>query len=190
MAERAAHLVDHALVLDGLFAKDGAGAVRFHPAPRLTRDEVAAVEWRIVRLLERRGLADGDESSGTADAWAEEAPALARIAAASVQGLVAIGPLAGAPIRPGGDSPEELEAPALGRRQARQHAFDLHAGIVAPAGDREHLEACAGTRCGRQWPRTGCARPSRRRCSCSFATDGRTGRRTFSSSNCWSASRH
>lgn len=94
----------------------------------------------MVRLLDRRGLADRDESGGTADAWAEEAPALAGIAAASVQGLVAIGPRAGARVRRCGDPPQEVEEPALGRSQARQHGFDLHAGIVAPAGHLDRLE--------------------------------------------------
>ncbi len=55
----------HALVLDGVFAKEGAG-VRFHPTPRLTAadvaDVLATVEPRIQRLLERRGLLSGVSS--------------------------------------------------------------------------------------------------------------------------------
>ena len=45
----------HALVLDGVFAQDRAGALTFHPAPRLTALDVAevlaTVEPRITRLL-------------------------------------------------------------------------------------------------------------------------------------------
>ena len=74
----------HALVLDGVFAQDPAGALTFHPAPRLTALDVAevlaTVEPRITRLLERRGLGDRDDSAGEADAWADEAPALAGLA--------------------------------------------------------------------------------------------------------------
>ena len=53
------HVHVHALVLDGVFAPDGAG-VRFHPTPRVTAadvaDVLATVEPRVSRLLERRGL--------------------------------------------------------------------------------------------------------------------------------------
>ncbi len=80
----------HALVLDGVFAKDGSGVVGFHPGPRLTALDVAevlaTVEPRIKRLLARRGLGDGDDEGGAPDAWADEAPVLAGLAAASVQG--------------------------------------------------------------------------------------------------------
>ena len=65
---------------------------------------------------------------------------LAGIAAASVQGLVALGPRAGARVRRCGDPPEEVEAPTLGLYHARLHGFDVHAGIVARAGQRERLE--------------------------------------------------
>ena len=50
----------HALVLDGVFTKDGSGVVGFHPGPRLTALDVAevlaTVEPRIKRMLDRRGL--------------------------------------------------------------------------------------------------------------------------------------
>ena len=46
----------HALVLEGVFARDAAGGVAFHPAPRLTTLDVAevlaTVEPRIRRLLD------------------------------------------------------------------------------------------------------------------------------------------
>ena len=89
----------HALVMDGVFARDEAGALAFHPARRLTDLDVAEVlataEPRIRRALDRRGLGDGDDASG-ADAWADEAPVLAGLAAASVQGIVALGHRRGA----------------------------------------------------------------------------------------------
>ncbi len=54
----------HALVLDGVFTRDGV-VVRFHPARRLTRDDVgtlaALIARRVTRLLERRGLAGRPE---------------------------------------------------------------------------------------------------------------------------------
>ena len=74
------------------------------------------------------------------DAWAEDAPVLAGIAAASVQGVVALGDRAGARVRRVGNQAEEDETPALGHCHARQDGFDLHAGVLVPAGQRERLE--------------------------------------------------
>ena len=134
----------HALVLDGVFAKDRAGAMVFHPTPHLTALDVAevlaTVEPRITRLLDRRGLGDRDDSVGDVGGWADETPVLAGLAAASVQGIVALGRQRGARIRRLGDPSGEVEARPLGRCHARSNGFDLHAGLVVPAGQRERLE--------------------------------------------------
>ena len=91
----------HALVLDGVFAKDRTGAAVFHPMRSLSALDVAevlaTVEPRIARLLDRRGIGDGDDSAGESDGWTDDAPVLAGLAAASVQGRVALG---GAELRP------------------------------------------------------------------------------------------
>ena len=134
----------HALVLDGVFAKDRSGVVGFYPTPRLTALDVAevlaTVEPRIKRLLARRGLGDGDDEGRAADAWSEEAPVLSGLAAASVQGTVALGPHRGARLRRLGTPPESIEASPPGGCHARANGFDLHAGLVVPAGQRERLE--------------------------------------------------
>jgi hypothetical protein len=134
----------HALVMDGVFAPDDAGALTFHPAPPLTDLDVAevlaTVEPRIRRVLERRGLGDRDEAGGE-DAWAAETPVLAGLAAASVQGLVALGRRRGARTRRLGEPFETTEPRALGRCHARSNGFDMHAGLRVPAGERERLES-------------------------------------------------
>ena len=103
----------HALVLDGVFAKDRGGGLTFHAVPGLTALDVAevlaTVEPRLARLLERRGLGDRDDSADGVDAWAE-------------------------------DAPDERAVPVLGRCHARSNGFDLHAGLVVPAGQRDRLE--------------------------------------------------
>jgi Putative transposase/Transposase zinc-binding domain len=133
----------HALVIDGVFAQDSEG-LRFHPACRLTRDDVAevvaVVARRIERLLQRRGVAATAEESGTADTWAEEAPALAGLAAASVQGLIALGPRAGGRVERYGSPPERAVPVTLGPCHANAGGFDLHAGVVVGAGQRKRLE--------------------------------------------------
>jgi hypothetical protein len=134
----------HALVLDGVFAKNPTGALNFHAVRRLTALDVAevlaTVEPRIKRLLDRRGLGDDGDEVAASDTWADEAPVLAGLAAASVQGTVALGPHRGARLRRLGDAPESVEAPAPDGCHARANGFDLHAGLVVPAGQRERLE--------------------------------------------------
>ncbi len=130
----------HALVLDGVFAKDESGTLVFYPTPHLTALDVAevlaTVEPRIARLLNRRGLGERDDSAGEADGSTSEAPVLAGLAAASVQGLVALGRQRGARIRRLGDPSGKIEA----RCHARSNGFDLHAGLVVPVGQRERLD--------------------------------------------------
>jgi len=135
----------HALVLDGVFAKDQEGALAFHAIPRLTALDVAevlaTVEPRIARLLDRRGLGASDAGAGETDPWADEAPVLAGLASASVQGTIALGRPRGARVRRAGEPREEGErAVPGGGAHARSRGFDLHAGLVVPAGERERLE--------------------------------------------------
>lgn len=133
----------HALVLDGVFVL-AEGIVQFYRVRRLTREDVAAVvaliARRVERLLERRGLAGGADTSGAPDLWSEEAPVLAAAAAASVEGRVALGPRARARVRRSGDPPEEVAPMTLGPCHAHVAGFDLHAGLVTRAGERDRLE--------------------------------------------------
>jgi hypothetical protein len=80
------------------------------------------------------------EESGATDPWAEEAPTLAGLAAASVQGLIALGPQAGARVARYGSPPGEVGPITVGPCHAHIGGFTLHAGIVVPAGERERLE--------------------------------------------------
>ena len=68
-----------------------------------------------------------------------DAPALAGLAAASVQGLVALGRHPGTRLRRLGQAREAVERP-LGDCHARWDGLDLHAGLLVPAGQRERLE--------------------------------------------------
>jgi hypothetical protein len=74
----------HALVMDGVFARAG-GGVAFWPAPPLkdldVAEVLATVVPRVGRRLARHGLGDGGDGVSAPDAWAEEAPTLAGIAA-------------------------------------------------------------------------------------------------------------
>ena len=59
---------------------------------------LATVTAYVGRLLAQRGSDDGDEG-GMRDEWADDAPVLAGLAAASVQGRIALGARAGARVR-------------------------------------------------------------------------------------------
>jgi hypothetical protein len=134
-----------ALVLDGAYVDAGDGTLRFYEVDPPTDDDMdcllGTIERRLHRLLARRGvLGEVGEGNGV-DAWSEESPVLAGIAAASVQdgGRWASGPAGPCP---GAASAELLAlAPsALGPCHARRNGFDLHAGVVVPARDRARLE--------------------------------------------------
>ena len=130
--------------VDGVFGHDATG-LRFYPAAALDAadvDEVlATVEAYLQRLLPPQGLEETDAGGSTVDEWAEEAPVLAGLAAASVQGRVALGSRAGARVRRGGASLAAVtDPPWLGPCQARHNGFDLHAALCVPAGRRDRLE--------------------------------------------------
>ena len=134
----------HALVPDGVFAADTAGRVGFRRdrsgAPRDLPALLGLIARRIERLLARRGLALDAAGDDAPDAWAEEMPMLAGIAAASVQGVAALGPRAGAPTRRWGDRIDLPEPPGASAWHAHVAGFDLHAAIVVPAKARVRLE--------------------------------------------------
>jgi len=138
----------HALAFDGVFGTYDTGGLVFHPASPVTDLDVAEVlatiEPGIGRLLERRGRGDDDQA---VDPLAEESLVLAGLAAASMQGRVALGATRGARVGRLGDrdDPGEAEEPAAPERgHARSDGFDLHAGRVVPAGQRDQLEqVCA-----------------------------------------------
>jgi hypothetical protein len=129
----------HALVLDGVF--DGEpGKRRFCPLRRLTAIDVEEVLAAVERLVDRRCREPGGSEDGDADSWGHEAPVLAGLAAASVQGQAALGPRSGrSPTRWGTTAMVEAEAP-VAETSARANGYSLHAGLVVPAGRRERLE--------------------------------------------------
>jgi hypothetical protein len=77
----------------GVYVEDG-GSLRFHEAMPPTDDEIdrllGTINRRVHRLLARRGVLD-DVSEGSAADSRDEAPVLAGVAEASVQGRRALG---------------------------------------------------------------------------------------------------
>lgn len=149
----------HALVLDGVFTRDESAGLTWRPSPGLSAEDVglvlATVEVRLLRLLARRGLMGTDDGIEVADTWGDEAPALAGIAAASVQNVAALGWRAGARVRRCGAEFESGVAPTLGRCHARWGGListrvSSSLRVIGSASS-----ACAARPCVRRWRRTG-----------------------------------
>jgi hypothetical protein len=131
----------HSLVLDGVYVDRGRGGAHFHPLPAPDDEEIArtvrTLARRLQRLLERRGLFEGD----SADPDPLEGSVLASLADASVRGRVATGTRAGRRVLRRGDriDPEDLrETPEP--RCANVGGVSLHADVSVPARDRKRLE--------------------------------------------------
>ena len=169
-------------------------ARRLYPVRRLTREErggvVALIARRVERLLERRGLAGGAESERGAGPVVGGGAGARRSGGRSVDGRVAIGPRAGARVRRCGDPPEDVAPMTLGPCHAHVDGFDLHAGLVTRAGQRDRLERLCryALRPPLAQDRLHVSAEGRSGSRC--GTAGRTGRRTCGSIrwSCWSGS--
>jgi hypothetical protein len=134
----------HALVLDGVYtAASPFARPEFHEAPELTeegvRDLVEAIRARVLRLLRTRGLLTDDGEVSLAELHDQD-DLLPLFQAASIQGRVAQGPAAGAPI-------ERLNRIAASGSRFRPpplcaevDGFSLHAAVRIEADDRDRLE--------------------------------------------------
>jgi len=134
----------HALMLDGVFAPGPDGVEAFSRTPGLTTldvmDVLATVEPLVARHLARRGLGVDDAEAGAIDPWADEAPGLVDLAAASVRGALARGSRAHAWPARSGMARGAAEPPTTRLCQAEANGFSLHAGLVVPGGRRDRLE--------------------------------------------------
>ena len=134
----------HALVLDGVFARAGDGQLRFHRAPPPSAADVADVLAAIAPPVRARLARAGLDDEDGADSHAGAEPALVGLAAASVQGVLALGGVSGRrPQRLGRGEGRIPESALLGPRPdtpgARWDGFDLHGGVTVP-GHRARLE--------------------------------------------------
>jgi hypothetical protein len=133
----------HTLIPDGVWTEGDDGALTFHSLPAPSDDELRGlcdtIERRVKRLLVRRGLWVDDDTGGR-PAEVDELPPLAALYEASVRQRAEGGERAGAPLRRVG-AMMSLEAGTLvGGERRTQGGFDLHAGVVVRADDRERLE--------------------------------------------------
>lgn len=136
----------HTIALDGVYVTapgDAASPLRFIATPAPTTADVSAVAWATclgtMELLKARGLAldadltDLDPAAGQGELLHD--PMLGQCAAASMMGVVLLGPRAGKQVLRLGRGPTDT---TVHGRPA--HGFDLHAGHRISAHDRKGLE--------------------------------------------------
>jgi len=130
------------LALDGVYAEDRDGRIRFHRALPPSDTEVAQVAGRIHRrvrkLLDRQGLGP-QTSPEEADTLLQDQPLLAGLYNASISGRVFAGPRAGGRLAKVEVDGEDLAVPS-GRRCASLSGFSVHADLCISARDRKRLE--------------------------------------------------
>ena len=134
----------HSLFIDGVYVTDPAsGKPRFHHLPPPTTDDVESlvqvVAARCTRWLIRAGFLDEEAANNkAADEEDEDEGALGPLQAASIARRIALGLRAGKQVRRyrvlGG------KKVALPPRCASYDGFNLHAGVVIGAHNREGLE--------------------------------------------------
>lgn len=125
----------HSLLLDGVF---NYRTNVFHDVRPLEDDDVReivkTVADRVIRLLEKRGVLDGDDY----DELSDEEPLLAGMTSASILGLVSTGDRAGRRVRRVLTDP--AEAVKTGPLCFASRGFSLHAATRIAGGDKAGLE--------------------------------------------------
>jgi hypothetical protein len=129
----------HSLVPDGVFVF-AQEQLKFRALPKPTHEEIEQVAWntcqRAMKILEKRGMwIEGDPGE---DLLAQEEPALASLASASIQGTLVMGPKAGQRLMrfcgvAASDESRQNQPGAI-------YGFNLHAARRVRADDRTGLE--------------------------------------------------
>ena len=135
----------HILVLDGAHVTRDGVVREFVAIPAPSTEQVAEVvktiRQRVLRLLVRRGIVDEQGRLATEDDEGDEESVLPLLAAASVQGVSAVGPEAGRRLtRPGRSRAEPYAEAELGPRCVAIGGFSLHANVAVHGRDRKGLE--------------------------------------------------
>jgi hypothetical protein len=119
---------------------DHESGLKLLPLRAPTKADLAAISWdtcqRTIAMLRTQGRwLDVDPPE---DTFAQDEPGLAVAASASIQGVLSMGPHAGQRLmRFHGEPARETDTPET---QTPGYGFDLHAGVVVPAGDKKKLE--------------------------------------------------
>ena len=132
----------HGLWVDGTFACSlGKPDADFHPIADVTDADVErlvrAIRTRVLRFLHRTGKLTEEH---TVDHEGLDPSTHHLLGAAAVQGRIALGPHAGAPVHRLGQGSQPMRDFRRGPLCAAVDGFSLHAAVRVPAGAKERLE--------------------------------------------------
>jgi hypothetical protein len=136
----------HMLFLDGVYAEDKYGVMRFHrvkaPAIEELSSLVHQLSHRVTRVLEKKGWLQRDDENTylLLDAIDQEDDALGQLQGHSITYRIAMGPQKGRKVFTLQSLPPRLDTPRVSDRVAKQAGFSLHAGVMAEAHQRDVLE--------------------------------------------------
>ena len=132
------------LYLDGVYAEDAYGKVRFHRIKAPTKDElfelVHRISQRVARFLERQGFLERDEEHSYLALEASDDEAMQQLYGHSITYRIAIGPQQGRKVFTLRSLPPIDESKNESSRVANVAGFSLHAGVIAEAHQRDKLE--------------------------------------------------
>jgi hypothetical protein len=134
----------HMLYLDGVYAEDAYGKIRFHRIKAPTVDElgllVHRISQRVAKFLERRGFLESDEETSYLALETSDDEAMQQLYGHSITYRIAIGPHQGRKVFTLQSLPPVEEPKAGSSRVAEVAGFSLHAGVAAEAHQRDKLE--------------------------------------------------
>ncbi len=134
----------HMLYLDGVYAEDAYGKIRFQRIKAPTGNELAVlvhrISQRVAKFLQRRGVLEADEESSYLTLETSEDEAMQQLYGHSISYRIAIGPNQGKKVFTLQSLPP-IKEPKTGSSQVAKIAgFSLHAGVMAEAHQRDKLE--------------------------------------------------
>jgi len=134
----------HMMYLDGVFAEDAYGKIRFHRIKAPTGNELAVlvhrISQRVAKFLQRRGFLEADEQGSYLSLETSEDEAMQQLYGHSITYRIAIGPNQGKKVFTLQSLPPAKESKAGSSRVAKVTGFSLHAGVMAEAHQRDKLE--------------------------------------------------
>ena len=133
----------HMLFLDGVYAEDAYGKMRFHRVSAPTIGELSSLahtlSQRIARFLERKGLLERDAENSYLLLEQSDEDVMAPLHGHSITYRVAIGSQLGRKVMTLQTQPSKSQNSGL-ERVAKEAGFSLHAGVSAEAHQRDKLE--------------------------------------------------
>ncbi|MCP4044523.1 MAG: IS91 family transposase [Gammaproteobacteria bacterium] len=134
----------HMMYLDGVYAEDAYGKIRFHRIKAPTTDElnvlVHRISQRVAKFLERRGFLERDEDNSTFNLETSDDETMQQLYGHSITYRIAIGPNQGKKVFTLQTLPPVRESKVGSSRVAKVAGFSLHAGVIAEAHQRDKLE--------------------------------------------------